>query len=510
MDRRLAVLLGQAVGDALGAGTEFQTPSQIASRYGEVRGYVQGVNHGFAPGEFTDDTQMALCALGAYWDARVKGQPLAQAALRRFQEWQSAQPPDVGIATSAALRASRDHGLVGGFVAWAQSGYNAAGNGALMRASTSVVAGSRGGWLRGETVQLAALTHPDPRSLGACWLLVTAMEAMLGGAAPTDAWRSALGRLDRADLAALPRPIVGRERVDAIEERLPSARETLRDAVEQGLTGTWRSQSGYVAPTLEAVVAASLAPTFLDGILPIVARGDDSDTVAAIAGAVLGARGLLPPDDLVVGLRCRFRWSSWPPGVERGWPALAACVPPLADAAPDAGERRGGPLDGPLSSLPPLELSEVAPRVYAGRAPLFRDEVNDLLALGVTHILDLREEDEWRGDGQHGKTAIAELTRVGLPRLAVPVGDAHPPTSDDIDRSLDFIETGLHLGGTIYVHCRAGRERTAAIVTCWHARARGCSIREALEELRARRPLFRPLSTQVAAGEAWLARRSRA
>ena len=85
MSPRLAVLLGQAVGDALGAGTEFQTPQEISQKYGEVTGYVQGVNYDFAPGEFTDDTHMALCILGGYWDQRVRGDDLLEATLRRFQ-----------------------------------------------------------------------------------------------------------------------------------------------------------------------------------------------------------------------------------------------------------------------------------------------------------------------------------------------------------------------------------------------------------------------------------------
>src|SRR3954447_12696895 len=105
-DRRLAVLLGLAVGDALGAGTEFQSPDGIAERYGKVDGYVQGVNPSFAPGEFTDDTHMTLCSLGAYWDARSGETSLVDAALRRFQEWRIHRPPDIGNATQRALIAS--------------------------------------------------------------------------------------------------------------------------------------------------------------------------------------------------------------------------------------------------------------------------------------------------------------------------------------------------------------------------------------------------------------------
>ena len=132
------------------------------------------------------------------------------------------------------------------------------------------------------------LTHPDPRSLGACWVLVATLEALLDGASPADAWRSALDEVDGAKLDQPIQARFGPQRGALIRERLPEARAAIRDAVECGLTGQWRSQSGYVIDTLEAAVAASLAPSFLDGILPIVARGDDSDTVAAIAGAAPG------------------------------------------------------------------------------------------------------------------------------------------------------------------------------------------------------------------------------
>lgn len=132
LNRRLAILVGKAVGDALGAGTEFMTPEEIARRHGIVRGYTQGENPGFAPGEFTDDTHMALCILGGYWDMLARGDDLLEATLARFLAWHDARPPDIGIATRKSLLAARHHGLAGGFAGWEQSGCSAAGNGALM------------------------------------------------------------------------------------------------------------------------------------------------------------------------------------------------------------------------------------------------------------------------------------------------------------------------------------------------------------------------------------------
>jgi ADP-ribosylglycohydrolase len=509
-DRRLGVLLGKAVGDALGAGTEFQTPDEILRRHGTVSGYVQGVNHGFAPGDFTDDTQMALCILGGYWDARVRGQDLLDATLRRFQEWRAARPADIGNTTQDSLIASRKQGLAGGFDAWERSGYSAAGNGALMRAAASVVAGSRGEALRTEAVELAMLTHPDPRSLGACWLLVTVLESLLDGAEPADAWRAALDASKRLHPEVAINARFGSHRGALIRERLPEVKAALTEAVTHGLTGAWRSQRGYVIDTLEAAVAASLAPSYLEGILPIVARGDDSDTVAAIAGALLGARGLLPPADLVDGLRSHFRWPTWPDGETVAAPVLAAFVPPRPDVEatdPADADPEAEAIGYVMPILRHFTCDEIAPGVFAGRAPIFRRDVWRLRALGITHILDLREDLEWDGPGRRGSSAIMEIERLGLARLRVAIKDMGTPSALHLDRSVAFMDAALHLGGKVYVHCRAGVQRTGAIAAAWYARRAGCTVDEAITTLRERRPDLEPMVFQVAAARTWLAGR---
>jgi len=373
-----------------------------------------------------------------------------------------------------------------------------------------VIAGSRGDALRIEAIELAMLTHPDPRSLGACWLLVSVMEALLDGAAPEDAWRQTIAEAR----PRLQRPVdarFGPHRAALVSERIPESWTLLVGAVEHGLSGAWRSQRGYVVDTLEAVVAASLAPSYLEGILPVVARGDDSDTVAAIAGAVLAARGLLPPPRLVEGLRCDFAWPTWPPGQHDAWPALAAFVPPFADApatSPDDVDEAASATYARMPTLPPFEVSPIGPGVFAGPAPLFRRDIWQLRALEVTHILDLRGDDEWGGTSGRGVAAVEEVGRFGLNRLSVAMPDMSVPRARDLDHAAGYIEAALHLGGTVYVHCRAGQQRTAAVMVGWAARARGCSGAEALAELRKRRSLFAPLPDQLAAVDAWLRRPS--
>lgn len=502
---RLHILQGLAVGDALGAGTEFRSPAEVAARFGHVTGYVQPAIAAFRPGDVTDDTHMTLAILAGYAEAARTGRPLLEAVLAHFQAWAASGPPDIGISTAAALRRSRTHGLLGGLYAWAESDYQSAGNGALMRAAASVVAGRRGEALLAETVQIAALTHPDPRSLGASLCLVAALEALLAGATPVAAWHHALAVLDRFDVPGAVAAAFGRA-ADPVAARWSAGRQAVRQAVLRGLAGPPPDQGGYVLTTLQAAVAASLAPDFLAGVLPIVNRGEDSDTAAAVAGALLGARGLTPPDHLVHGLRCGHRWPLLRhPGLPL-WPALYAFVPAAGAPVPPPGtpdpERDQAYHSSP--DLPPFDWDAVAPGLWLGRNPLFAGDVWDLARLGVTHILDLREPAEWAAPGRYGQAALAEVERLGLVRLHLPVRDLGAPAAADLDAAVAFLDAALALGRGVYVHCRAGRERSASVVCAFLAWQRGVSIDDAWHDLAARRPRVRRLPHQFAAVEGWL------
>jgi hypothetical protein len=73
-DRQRGMLVGLAIGDALGAAVEFEPPGSFA----EVTGYRAGGPHGLAPGEWTDDTSMALALADSIaevgWDLDDQGQ----------------------------------------------------------------------------------------------------------------------------------------------------------------------------------------------------------------------------------------------------------------------------------------------------------------------------------------------------------------------------------------------------------------------------------------------------
>src|SRR3954453_8422802 len=137
--RALGAVIGSAVGDALGAPFEFGPAGEHSARFprpvfggiGEMTG---GGGFGWAPAEFTDDTQMAIVQAESILDrGAVDGSDLFE----RFRTW-AASARDVGVQTASVRRsglpwerAAEEH-----FVRNPRGG---AGNGALMRSTPSAV-----------------------------------------------------------------------------------------------------------------------------------------------------------------------------------------------------------------------------------------------------------------------------------------------------------------------------------------------------------------------------------
>src|SRR5687768_5441546 len=133
-DRIVGSLLGLACGDALGAPAEFKSQAEVRGRWGTLS---EMVGDGpWAPGEWTDDTGMALCvAEGILEDP---DDPI-EAIGRRFLEWRKSAK-DVGSTSAAALTGYRgDWPEAARNTPQAKSG-KAAGNGSLMRTAPVALA----------------------------------------------------------------------------------------------------------------------------------------------------------------------------------------------------------------------------------------------------------------------------------------------------------------------------------------------------------------------------------
>src|SRR5687768_15062895 len=104
--RIAGALVGSAVGDALGAPFEFGPPGQLSVLFpsparGSKTEMCGGGSLGWEPGEFTDDTQMALLLAASLVE---QGGLDEVDVFERFRTWASAGPPDIGNQTSAVLR----------------------------------------------------------------------------------------------------------------------------------------------------------------------------------------------------------------------------------------------------------------------------------------------------------------------------------------------------------------------------------------------------------------------
>jgi ADP-ribosylglycohydrolase len=267
-DRAAGVLVGLAAGDALGAGYEFGP-----SFTGPV-GMIGGGPFGWGPGEWTDDTQMAICiaeqtAAGGF-DLDGLGD--------RFIAW-GHEAKDIGNQTRAVLSAA---GTGSELPAAAADHYrrhptSSAGNGSLMRTGPVALPYlDDPDRIADAAAEVSALTHADPLAVDACVLWTLAVAAAV-------------------DTGAVPDVHNGLDRL-AVDHRDRWARTI--DAAEAGQPGDFKDNNGFVVTAFQAAwssiqhtrVPEDQPARHLRSALETTVRiGHDTDTVAAIAGTLLGA-----------------------------------------------------------------------------------------------------------------------------------------------------------------------------------------------------------------------------
>ena len=156
--------------------------------------------------------------------------------------------------------------------------------------------------------------------------------------------------------------------------------------------------------------------------------------------------------------------------------------------------------------LPPFAVHGLDDVLLSGRNPLTTVDVARLRDLGVTHVLDLREDHEWQPP-RFGAEAIAALAHAGIERRSVVVQDIRAPTPAAFDEALAWIDTSLERpGALVYVHCRAGRERTGSILAAYIGTRTGVRLEHAVSWLHTRCATDL-LPEQYAATRTWLTQR---
>ena len=289
-DRVRGMLLGVAIGDALGNRTESMNPGEREAEYGRIAGYLPSrYANGQPAGTPSDDTQLTF---------RAVEQLLADGALDPDElAFRIANDRIFGIG-----RATRDfcNALRTG-APWWEATQLSAGNGALMRISPTVLPHLKNGgtqlWY--DTALSAAVTHNDPMAVSSSVAWVALLWRLLNGDLPEtpaewlETYTEVLRILDQGQTYETR---VDRGPLKHWRGSLSAFLDSeVRDAVTRKRTVRDTGAAWYSGAFLLETVPAVMHIVSLHGHDPkeamLVAVNDtrDNDTIAAIVGAAMGA-----------------------------------------------------------------------------------------------------------------------------------------------------------------------------------------------------------------------------
>ncbi|WP_306215343.1 ADP-ribosylglycohydrolase family protein [Actinoplanes sp. RD1] len=458
-DRAAGVLLGAACGDALGVPYEFSSPPPkgLAPR-------MSGGGLGdYAPGEYSDDTQMAVCIA----EVAATGADLREAgALDRiagnFVWWRAEGATDVGIQTSRVIAEVRRHGAKGLGAAMREAGRalhaetgRSAGNGSLMRAGIVALAYLDDPVAMAEAARaVSELTHFDELAGDACVLWCEGVRhAVVHGT---------FGGVRRG-LELLP----GERRdqwagwLDDAERHEPQHFPN-NGFVVTALQAAWSAIARTPVPPDDPGKPSFACDHLRDALYAAVGAGNDTDTVAAIAGAVLGARWGASGVPL--------KWQRAVHGWERNRAAdlMRLALLTAADGKPDrvgwpGTDRMEAPLPRPLAAAHPDDAGVVLGNLMTPVEGI--DAVVSLCRVGVRQFASVPAENQvqvWLVDqaGANANTAFA------------------------VDQAARAVAELRDEGHKVLLHCAAGQSRTPAVAARYAMLRTGRSGPAALAEMR--------------------------
>ncbi|WP_084469115.1 ADP-ribosylglycohydrolase family protein [Nocardiopsis trehalosi] len=445
LDRAAGTLLAAACGDALGVPYEF-AHTLGAHETPQMKGGGLGP---YAPGEYSDDTQMAVCIAQVLADGATDTADPAvlDRIAENFLTWIAEGASDRGAQTNKILGAAGPlRGRPGSAAAMAKAaraltdnGAPSAGNGSLMRTGpVGLIALDDAEATARAAEVVSALTHADLLAIEACVIWCEGIRhAVLTGT--FDGVRNGL--------ALIPTERRGQWSawLDEAEANPPHA-FTPNGFVVRALQAAWSAITRTPVPADDPARGVFAADHLRLALEAAVRAGNDTDTVAAIAGALLGAR---------------WGASAVPWNFQRavhGWPGLhsrdlvALGVRIASAGSPD-------PTGWPTAERHPRLAESPAPMAVV-------HPHDDGVLLG-----NLRLADRWAGDVD----AVVSLCRTGTCDFAevgrrdhVQVwlvdqsgGNAHPHFA--VDQAARAVAGLRAEGRRVLVHCAAGRSRTPAV-----------------------------------------------
>lgn len=225
-------IYGFAIGDAMGATTEFMTRKEIKDEYGVVYNIIGGGWLNLKPGEVTDDTQMTMCVMKAIMKQPQNSEEFKNACADNFIAWLNSEPKDIGAqCMKSIIRLENGEDI--------PIDDTALGNGSLMRAMPLAVLN-----LPYFNVLQGSLTHKNR----ICANIILEYTRLIQ---------------------------------DYIKDEHKNSHAEIKHLLEP---------NGCVVNTFNNSIFWSNKNSFEEAIIGAVNQGGDADTIAAITGSLAGAR----------------------------------------------------------------------------------------------------------------------------------------------------------------------------------------------------------------------------
>lgn len=451
--RAYGVLIGAAVGDAAGAPFEFGGPGQWSARfrstvhggYGEMIG---GGSFHWAPGEFTDDTQMAV----ALAESLIACGGLDLDHLwEQFKAW-AETARDIGVNTGIVLAEDSRHGAAE--KAHRVLGERSASNGCIMRLGPVGIWGVSQGMENTVAVAAAqaALTHFDPAAAaGAAILAETIRRVILGG--------SLDGVAEQVVRELVSHPELG----PAVAPYGP-----ILDATFDAKEDIEGPSNGSVWTALaQALWAVRTTASFESAIVAAIELGGDTDTVAAITGSVAGA--------LYGAQRIPVRWMSVVHGSLRRPDGSVTTYrqEELLNLARQLLGKRRAVNSTPEGPRGPGLVHDVG--VHAANLEGAAGAPTDHAVVSMCLT-----EDRFTGRSHHRQLLLHDEE-----------GDYNADIFFVVRDGVDAIDAFLAEGKQVVVHCHGGRSRTGLLLKAWYMKHEGKTHAQAHAWLEGKWGLYR-------------------
>ena len=451
MDQIVGTIVGAASGDALGARHEFHPPLTDPSPLHMGSGGA----FDWRKGQWTDDTEQTIVLLRELVAGRDLLDPdVLDRIARGLVEW-AVDATDIGSQTRAALtHIAPKHATAQAVTEAAQDHLDvyptACGNGSLMRTSPVAIA-----YLDDEAKMIEAahvvsrLTHPHVDALDACAIWCVAIRIAI-----TE---------NRLDI----RESIGRAVTDPVRRALWNDRIDV--AEEAAAVGDIMYNGGAVGALQAAWRAVSVAANAEDAIEAAVRSGDDTDTVAAIAGALAGARWGVS----AIPARWRRFLNGWPnSSTGDGTPMQYRQLLTFAYLSGNGGNGTGGrgwpdveSMGGRNRALVKLDNAECVWIGAEGDIHDLPDEVDAVVSLS-------RVGSAFAGNREHVEFWLVDSWNP----------ESNPNLRYVLKDAADTVAALVAEGRTVFLHCVAAHNRTPTVAAMYLALHCGVDVDEAIRQ----------------------------